>query len=79
MGRKVGSGQFFVGFWRVLVVTATDVVRKSGLFGQFLAILVSFEKQKWAEKFGKNGLKRPKIGVFWGILAYFWVFLGVFR
>ena len=50
----MGSGQFLVSFLEIFGVTATDVVRKSGLFGQFLAILVSFEKQKWAEKFGKN-------------------------
>ena len=79
MGRKVGSGQFFVGFWRVLVVTATDVVRKSGLFGQFLAILVSFEKQKWAEKMSKKGLKRAKKGLKWAKNGLFWAFSGVFR
>ena len=78
MARKVGNGQFLVSFLEIFGVTATDVVRKKWSFGQFLAILVSFEKQKWAEKLGKNGLKRGFFGLKWAFLGLFWVFFAIF-
>ena len=79
MGRKVGSGQFWSRFLIELLRTYKLLVRKSGLFGQFLAILVSFEKQKWAEKMSKKGLKRAKKGLKWAKNGLFWAFSGVFR
>ena len=56
MARKVGNGQFLVSFYRVLEVTATDVVRKKWSFGQFLSILVSFAQTKVGREIGlKSG------------------------
>ena len=72
----MGNGQFCGDFWRVLLVTVTDVDRKKWSFGQFLAILVSFVQPKVGREIG---LKRAKKGVFGPKMGIFGPFLGIFR
>ena len=82
-GQFYGRGQkkwpekwAMVSFYRVLVVTVTDVVRKKWSFGQFLAILVSFVQPKVGREIG---LKRAFLGIFGAKMGIFGPFLSIFR